>query len=219
MTTLLLGAGKNSNITPSKTVLLMHMDNNYLDACGSTVTGTGNFGAGKFGNSVYFSTGQIASMTTVSSKLTTMTEGTIESWIYKTGTITWGSVINQGTASGNFAGFDFSTGSGFDMAIVTYNGSTQTTIPLVAKGYIPNNQWVHVAAVWKNNTWTGFVNGVKQSSGTNSYWPFINRQINIGNMTYATSWPFLGNIDELRISNVARYTANFTPPTSAFTLD
>ena len=31
--------------------------------------------------------------------------------------------------------------------------------------------------------------------------------------------PFQSHIDEFRVSNVIRYTANFTPPTTAFVID
>jgi hypothetical protein len=78
------------------------------------------------------------------------------------------------------------------------------------------NQWQHVAVTKSGNNVRLFQDGALQATTTQ---PFdgtsattrITSVFNIG------SWGFDGYLDEYRITKgVARYTANFTPPTAAF---
>lgn len=88
--------------------------------------------------------------------------------------------------------------------------------PLVS---VTTSQWVHWAIVRNGNTLISFRNGVRYSSVS----------INSGNIHYDPSNPmavggyrqfntdyFSGYIDEFRISDVARWTTNFTPPTAPY---
>ena len=85
---------------------------------------------------------------------------------------------------------------------------------------IPLNTWTHVAWVRSGNRWSVFVDGTERllaasASGTpyNSTAPFV-----IGRHTFVDppGYAFNGYIDDFRITKVARYTANFTPPTEPF---
>lgn len=77
---------------------------------------------------------------------------------------------------------------------------------------IPTNQWVHVALVMDGTNIKEYVNGVKTGATvTHPSWPSSNSFLNIGN---DVSGSFDGYINDLRISDIAAYTANFTPPTS-----
>ena len=86
---------------------------------------------------------------------------------------------------------------------------------------IPLNTWAHLALVRVGNTASLYVNGLLSVSATiTGSQHNQNEPIFIGkNGTVADStWNFKGRIDELRITKgVARYTANVTPPTEAFT--
>ena len=80
------------------------------------------------------------------------------------------------------------------------------------------NTWYHVAVVRSGTTIYFFVNGRQQTtvgSGGGSYsfaTPTSGYYVGCNN---ATTEPFAGYIDDVRITRgVARYTANFTPPTS-----
>jgi hypothetical protein len=77
------------------------------------------------------------------------------------------------------------------------------------------NQWAHVALVQSAGVQTIYVNGVGGIPATVPPQPNLNSALNIG--TWAGTWFFNGYIDEFRISNgIARWTANFTPPTAPY---
>ena len=81
------------------------------------------------------------------------------------------------------------------------------------------NAWTHIAVVKTNATdnLKVFVGGVKKSDVTNSAHPTITTAVSVGKVT-TQGWGLEGWIDELRISNVARWTSDFTPPTAAYGL-
>jgi len=77
--------------------------------------------------------------------------------------------------------------------------------------------WHHVALVRYNDVFTCYIDGAvywSQSCGTITS-VSGNAMLQIGSL----STRFEGLIDELRVSNIARYTAAFTPPGSAFVVD
>jgi alkaline phosphatase len=75
--------------------------------------------------------------------------------------------------------------------------------------------WYHVAAVRQSTTLTLYIDGTSVASGSNSM-NFTNAGLYVGSVGPNNEF-FNGNIDELRLTKgVARYTANFTPPTAPF---
>ncbi len=89
---------------------------------------------------------------------------------------------------------------------------------LSATGAISNQTWIHVALVRSGSTTTLYINGTSVGSTASQCLPTTNSSVSIGGNTvrFASS-NFNGYIDEVRISNTAVWTANFTPPTSAYT--
>ena len=85
--------------------------------------------------------------------------------------------------------------------------------------------WHHIAIVRSGISTTMFVDGVMQGApvnfNDNFTVPNMASTLRIGASTFAaaSAEDLNGNIDELRISNVARYTANFTPPSAPLPLD
>ncbi len=82
------------------------------------------------------------------------------------------------------------------------------------------NTWYHVALVRSGSSWYAFVNGVSLGTKTSS--------ASIGDYTgafiiganYNVAGNFLnGYLDEFRVSSLARWTANFTAPSSAYSND
>jgi hypothetical protein len=77
------------------------------------------------------------------------------------------------------------------------------------------NSWNHLALVRNGNTFTMYVNGTGTSATYSSAADMNSLKIGVSPATVY----FNGYIDDLRITKgVARYTANFTPPTSALQL-
>lgn len=82
--------------------------------------------------------------------------------------------------------------------------------------------WYHVAVVRTGGVTTLYLNGVSQGtwSDTNNYPDHpIYFGVNAANLPGSTTEVFTGWLSNWRVSKIARYTANFTPPTSEFTND
>lgn len=205
-------------------VLLLHMnganggttftDNSptpkTMTATGAAVTSTAQ---AKFGTASFLApTG--GAVTTPDSVAFDFSTGdwTIEGWVYKSnvGTLV---VVRKKNFSSVFA---------YDMQVTTQvevegaRGDGTTAYSLV--GTFPgNNQWVHIALTRSGNVMRLFVNGVLQSSSTLAV-GFTTLADNAGALSIGSSIdPSLGYIDDLRMTKgVARYTANFAPPTQQF---
>lgn len=97
--------------------------------------------------------------------------------------------------------------------------SSTTEYPATSTGTITGTSWHHIALVRNGNTMTLYLDGVADGTAdvtgvtmvNSASKPTIGRQGEYASVPYFNGW-----IDEVRISNVARYTGNFTPPTVAF---
>lgn len=109
-----------------------------------------------------------------------------------------------------YGGTNLYAGSAINNSFNIVNGTAMLSNTL--------NTWVHWAIVRNGTTLITYRNGVKFASVAFS-----------GSLAYSTNYPavigdyragdhaqFIGYIDEFRISNIARWTANFTPPTEAY---
>ena len=88
---------------------------------------------------------------------------------------------------------------------------------------IPYNEWVHIAGVYDGSTLYLFVNGnlIASESYSGPISDSRNEDIVINRHVWASgsSSRLSGQLDELRISNIARYTSNFNPPNYEFEND
>lgn len=75
------------------------------------------------------------------------------------------------------------------------------------------NTWFHIATVRSSNTVKIYIDGVEAISGTDSN-PLYIKNIS-GYNGGGSGYNILGYVDDFRLSKVAVYTSNFTPPTSA----
>ena len=98
---------------------------------------------------------------------------------------------------------------------------------ITATNIIPENKWTHFAMVHDDSedTLKIYLDGVEDNSTTASSaitWVNQNVVLWIGAQDIgsgATRFFSGGYMDEIRLSNVARYTANFTPDTTEFSSD
>ena len=137
---------------------------------------------------------------------------TIDLWCYLTGTMRAAYFLSAQIKGGFMAG---ANGVGreaiaFDALFPNVNAA------------IPANQWVHYAAVRHKGTLTIYVNGkaLVQKGGNRMAYSSFGKPYEIGvqgRALYGTRFSFTGYIDEYRISDVARWTADFTPPTAPYT--
>jgi hypothetical protein len=92
---------------------------------------------------------------------------------------------------------------------------------LTSSTNITNGTWYHIAIVRNGTSFKMYVNGIEEASATSS----VNIDSSLGSTYYAggrvssATESFNGWIDEVRISNNARYTSNFTPSSTAFSSD
>ena len=142
---------------------------------------------------------------------------TIECWVYAN-TISGIDTIFDTRTSGSFGNesFLFQLNAGVPQV---WAGSYSGASP-VAEGSaaISTSTWTHIAFTRASGTNRLFVNGTSVASNSNSWTQTLvtSNPYYIG-QTVGVDRPFDGYIDDLRITKgVARYTANFTPPTAAF---
>jgi hypothetical protein len=139
---------------------------------------------------------------------------TIEGWLYPTTSGTTRAIVSQFNTNG--------TGPGWTSYLKTtnviefYGGSG--TITVTGTTAVSANAWSHFAICRYGSTITIYVNGVAGGTGTNSsFSDDTTGPVEVGARGGAGSIPFTGYIDDLRITKgIARYTSNFTPPTTAF---
>jgi len=145
---------------------------------------------------------------------------TIECWAYKNSGTNNGILHLSSTAGGlqansstNLAIALFSTGTGtFYANNTSYNTSAFTNT---------TNTWNHYAIVRSSGVTKLYFNGnlvtdIGTSGAITDTTNYTGTYLAIGGY-YSTSYLWNGYIDEFRITNgVARYTSNFTPPTTQF---
>ena len=139
------------------------------------------------------------------------TNSTIEFWIYrlpKSGT--YQCIFSTANDRNNFIVDDTNT------LIITSNGGT-TLFSISADTYIPFNTWMHVALNCSGTTWTLYFNGT--AYGTYSGADKSSYSSGTAQLGARNDMNGCGYLSNFRISNIARYSGNFTPPTAPFVSD
>ena len=77
------------------------------------------------------------------------------------------------------------------------------------------NTWIHVAFTFNGSKYNVFRNGTLIMSSASIH---TMNYLTIGSIAYDdfSNWKLNGYISELRVSNVVRWTSNFTPPSKAY---
>jgi hypothetical protein len=137
---------------------------------------------------------------------------TLEAWVRPAATPSFAGIISLGSArSGNE--YTVYTESGA-LRAATFGGSNLST----TASTLSTNTWYHVAVSRSGTTVRLFLDGTQVDSDTYTFTAGQQSTIRIGSFSDGSlSWN--GHIDEVRISNIARYTAAFTPSTTPFQND
>lgn len=126
---------------------------------------------------------------------------------------------NSGSTGWEF-GFGYAAGSSTNKLRLTSNGSGGWAQDLVDTDALSDATWYHVALVRYGNTLSLYVDGVSKASINCAGYIFNSGGLGltIGKLRPGVdNYYFKGSIDELRISKgIARWTANFTPPTEEY---
>ena len=124
----------------------------------------------------------------------------------------WSLAINRSSNTIEFARYDAATSPTSSSIVFSSSGITADT-------------WFHVALI---KGWGGSAGSIaccvdgtqigSVTTGDTWYQPTsMSGDLTVGRHAYNyTAWDFWGYMDELRISNTARWTSNFTPPTTAY---
>lgn len=139
---------------------------------------------------------------------------TIEAWVYQTQRNTLSDITschNYGVAADWLWSIN---GSGNLFFQISSSGSGAQT----SSSTVPLNTWTHVAVSRQNGVVKQFIAGTEVSSATYATSVANTIRLSIGSASNLNAnSTFYGYIDDLRItSGYARYTTNFTPPSSAF---
>jgi len=218
----------------SSVSLLLHCDGTngsqtFTDSSSSPKTVTANGNAQVSTSTKKYGTGSLAldgsgDYLSVASTSGQLGSGnfTVECWVYLISRVSsypciWGNYTSFG--SGSFALF-----AGHNSGTTTkYNLAVDGSFPFIqSTSSITYNQWTHIAVV-RNGTGTNnvtlYLDGVANGSGTTTATLNGTSGVSyIGTTGDDIANGYLnGYIDDFRITKgVARYTGNFTPPTSAF---
>jgi hypothetical protein len=135
---------------------------------------------------------------------------TIEFWFYLSATGSARGIVGKGAST---TGWLVSTNASNNV-VFTYGTSTITST-----GTLSGSTWHHIAVV-RSGTGTNqtniYINGTNDGTGTVST-DFAQTEAMYVGANRTGGDALNGYIDDLRITKgVARYTANFTPPTAAF---
>jgi hypothetical protein len=139
---------------------------------------------------------------------------TVEGWFYQTADNTYPTALEIGN---HLAGGILFVTRYIDTG---YSGATTYFATQGFGGTMPTtlNAWNHIAWVRNGNSIQIFVNGIGNGGSAFNFNITDYGPVTIGtNQNINDGYAYTGYIDELRVTvGYARYTANFTPPTSAF---
>jgi phage-related protein len=204
------GADNSTTFTDSSS------DNLAITVAGSAKLSTA---VTKFGTaSANFASGTNANVTTAANTLSVLIDQdfTVEFWVYPTqfdgslsGSSTYGIAESQGGTDWMLSMGTLSGNRRFVLATDNANiRITHQTVPSL-------NVWQHIAIVRSATVFSVYIDGVKSDTSytqraaynNSSFFSFGPRQSGSTNRLY---------MDDMRFTRAARYTATFTPPTTAF---
>jgi hypothetical protein len=194
---------------------LLHFDSNATDVKGnvwSPVSGASVLATGKFGIATNLTSGQYFS--TPSSTVFNFGTGnlTIECWFNMTSLSTdpWQVMMMRATPASWSTGWALFYQGTTNKIGFWLSGGTR----ILSDTVVSRNTWVHIAVVRVSGILSMYVGGVLQTQTYASTPIDTTDAIRIGGD--AGSYSFIGSLDEVRVSKIAQYTSNFSPPSAPF---
>ncbi|WP_164483770.1 MULTISPECIES: LamG-like jellyroll fold domain-containing protein [unclassified Polaromonas] len=152
----------------------------------------------------------------------TSADFTIEAWVYVTA-LTAGTqavVDKDGVSGTSYSQYQVGISPAGKMTAFLGNGNGVSPTGTVYTGTttITLNAWHHIALVKSGSIFKGFLDGAQEWSAAAAPMYSGGKALLVGYLASgAAAQTFNGYIDDVRITKgVARYSANFTPPTTAF---
>lgn len=223
-------------VTPSNIVTLLHFDgadnsttftDSSLNNLSFTRSGTVAISTtqSKFGDSSAYFNGGVNYITSTSQSVLGLgtSNYTVECQIYATFPTATSNYYHVFAIDSPSGGCQLRFGdSGFGHRLQFNAGlglSAVFGITLTKSDFV--NTWKHVAVVRNNGVMTIYVDGVtttRWNSGPETGTTVAHNLGTSATLTVGTNGnSFLGYVDEFKVSNKAKYTSNFTPPSSPFT--
>lgn len=146
---------------------------------------------------------------------------TLEFWIYSCGYGQGSRLIDAaGSTAGGGLEINYLHNMGGVMSLTMRGGATSNPATYLDSSPAGTNAWHHFALTYNGTTKlaTIFVDGQLDDTTTVSFFG-PSARFWIGRRDHSASGFLKADLDELRISDVIRYTSNFTPQTSEFTND
>lgn len=137
---------------------------------------------------------------------------TAECWYYQTGNPTTRSILFGGPLGSGATNVQLYVDNSGGISWVD-NGA----VKIAPVGNALKNAWNHIAFVRSGSTIYIFLNGSQLATTTNTASIQIDRVGDLGGI--GAGYSPLGYLSNIRLSNIARYTANFTPSTTPFVAD
>ena len=154
----------------------------------------------------------------VDSGLTFDGDFTVEAWVYPNTTASYQPIIDGRASSSAYQNYYF--------GLANVNGTLRTEVILASgaagrtgtTNAVPTGQWSHIAWVRSSGVITTYVNGVADATTKTDSATLTPTDFRIGAEVGTSNQYFNGYLDDIRVTKgVARYTTNFTPPTSDLT--
>ncbi len=211
----------------SYVVALYHLDEGsgaFVDSSGRNNTlipvGTPTYNqSGYMNTSTLFDTnggdyGRIADA--AQSGLDGMEQFTFDAWVKRVAvsTVADSVIVKKWDALAQYS-FSFQMTQFGALRLYVSSDGTAYTLLTTPNNSIALNEWSHVAAVYDGSHIRIFVNGIQRGNAV-AFTGTIFNSTSFFTLSYPGSGALNGYLDEVRISNVARWTKNFTPYTAAY---
>jgi hypothetical protein len=184
---------------------------------------------GNFGNTslAFDGTGDYLQISSTSDALTwnATTGYTVEYW-FRASSFTIGSspsnyplIIGNMNQGGDTNYWSFGPASSTTIVFYYYNGSAQNRVTATVST-MSTGTWYHIAFTYSTSgTMTIWFNGTSSATGSVSGTPQFSTTEGLFVIGQVNNVGYNGYLDELRISNLARYSAGFTPSSTRFVND